>query len=1215
VTRGVPVNAVRREERRSIGAMSPRTTLPRATDALIEPDDPPDKLTRIVREKHTLLERHAFERVGTTTSQPPSGSARAREEGSEGSSSFAVRPPVMHFGGFELGKTHTQTFVVTNTGATSRRLVVIDPTTEHFRVVRDGVGDRDAKKTSTRRKYGKLAPGASEAITVAFTPMDGVRYYYDCCRVHAEAVPGLVLPVHAYPVMNEVTFPRAIDFGACVVGETRTRKVTMTCAAPIAFEYELIRRDEKTSRTVNDSGVRRKQRSSACFSVTPSFGIVPAEGSATVSVTFSPTTAATATLELEVRVAQFGFEPFACRVRGVGFPANVPRELRPSRDQSVNFAPGARFRSGLENGPEDAARYDPRTPAVRKPKPPETKPLRADALVAAFELRAAGYAKADAEALVKRGIGPRGRKLSARAVCAPRDVSSPETLDGEDASASDGDRSAEELIDGVFVPRKLRGASDFARVLSQKPGKLRVKDIEKAMAARDSRARAAATLRASVATAAGAVAKMKASAAAAAFRKLLAAATRPRAFAHPETEETETLRSPAEMNGTNEEEESSSNATGDETLLRDGGGYAALRGVFEAARFRSRSEDETMAALDDPSLEPEVKAHVFEREFERVRQFEKKKEWTECVAVGEARRTDAQDAAAAERRRAREAATRYAEASAAMAGLARGDPPADGARYDARRGGGDAADPEVARQELNVKNLLTFNPLSADDWPKRREALDRFAQAGRRVIVRNRAEKRLRGARRLLRASRARESGEALLTEEGAAAFFSQQIARDVTETMARSTDDAHTKVLEQTLDPARRAFARARAEEVREARLGVARLDALASLFQTRIPNSTANANALDGVSADDETPSGRVPSTRPARRSPLFPVVRASAFTRRHAVDDAEMARSAIAPWEEVAPLPLATPPTRRARGHRLDAEGAPPALEGDGAPPGDAGTKRFRCSRAGAQEEETSGVGVPARLVLATDEATAATAKRERAAAAAAAAVAATLAPDAKPAWEGGNARRPARFPPRVSSFATPGPSSRDRVLELDALLPATYGHDDSLASEPAGMNAVVAAARGDERRLERLARFAPRAPTAFAESVFSAAPPDAWAAEWMSGPDPRDIAEGEGEGDTPAAAPAPTLASVAEEVARALRLPSAGTSDASDAAFGFANPRDALVVPGGVAARALVERESDAAAVSEREARMRRLETRAAEIDAAVADPRTRWRLEG
>ena len=137
-----------------------------------------------------------------------------------------------------------------------------------------------------------------------------------------------------------------------------------------------------------------------------------------VSVAFSPTTAATATLELEVRVAQFGFEPFVCRVRGVGFPANVPRELRPSRDPRAPGAPQtfATKYSGLENKTEDVTRYDPRTPAVRKPKPPDAKPFRADALVAAFELRAAGYAKADAEALVKRGIGPRGRKLSARAV-------------------------------------------------------------------------------------------------------------------------------------------------------------------------------------------------------------------------------------------------------------------------------------------------------------------------------------------------------------------------------------------------------------------------------------------------------------------------------------------------------------------------------------------------------------------------------------------------------------------------------------------------------------------------------------------------------------------------------------------------------------------------------------------------------------------------------
>ena len=134
------------------------------------------------------------------------------------------------------------------------------------------------------------------------------------------------------------------------------------------------------------------------------------------------------------------------------------------------------------------------------------------------------------------------------------------------------------------------------------------------------------------------------------------------------------------------------------------------------------------------------------------------------------------------------------------------------------------------------------------------------------------------------------------MTENGAATY----VARDVPETMARSTDDTKTKVLEQTLDPARRAFARARAEEVREARLGVARLDALASLFTEPIPNSTDAANVFENVSNDDETPS-RTTTSHAKRRSPLFPVVRASAFTRRHTIDDTEMARSAIAPWEE--------------------------------------------------------------------------------------------------------------------------------------------------------------------------------------------------------------------------------------------------------------------------------------------------------------------------
>ena len=1171
-------------------------------DALVAPDELPDKRARIAREKHTLLERHAFERVGTTTSLASGSSPAPPADGSERASSFAVRPPVMHFGGFEPGKTHTQSFVVTNTGAESRRLVVIDPGTEHFRVARGGGGARNA--TTKAPRGGKLAPGASERIDVAFTPTDGVRYYYDCCRVHAEGAPGLLLPMHAYPVMNRVFFPRVLDFGLCEVGQTAVRSVAMTCAAPIAFEYEL--KDVTPAKTRSRGSQTRAFRVpidsiDSCFSVTPAFGIVPAEGTATIAVAFSPKAAATATLELEVNVAQFGFEPFVCRVRGTGFPASAAA----SKSAALN-PPRVR---GKEEGPTRAPREGHQT-GQKKPTPPppakgtrsEDGSFRADAAVAAFELRAAGYAKADAEAIVKRGLGPRGRKLSARALARAPSPGG----DAGDAASDGGDGgsdASEDAIDGVFVPRKLRGASDFARVLGQKHGKLRAKDIENAVSARDARARQAATLRESLAIAAGAVAKMKASAAASAFRKLLAREAAPRTK-RAEDEETSSAR-----DGDGRLEPSTDDA--ERAGTTETSGVDALRGVFEAARFRSKSEDETMAALDDPLVEPEVKAHLFEREFERVRRFEKAKEWTECVAVGEARRTGSEAAAAAERRRAREAAARYAEASAAMARLARGEPSAFGARFDAR----DSA-PEDEDADDEKKENPTFDPSSADDWPKRREALDRFAQAARRVVARRRAEGVLSVARRLLRAG---DAGAP------AAALF---VARDAAETMARAATDARARAVERTLDPARRAFARARAEEVREARLGAARLDASERArggenkgFFFDASSRTPDADALEK--------NEREPPRVEWRRAPTFPAVRASAFARRHALGDAEMARAAIKPWEEVTPLPLRTRAAWRARGYRVESdaangEGASPALEGDGA--FSARDARLPAPRAGAQEEESSGVGVPARLVSSPgsrDESTArATTAKEggegdgdgEKALAAATAVAATVAPDAKRPWD--RALGPARFPPRSASFATPGPASRDRAVFGDAILPATYGHDDSLVSEPAGMNAVFASGGDGDAGAPSFLAFSGFADSERSltprEEAFESSAVDAWTTEWMSGPDPRDLAEGEGEGETPAAAPAPTLASVAEEVAKAL---GAGGEGAGEAATTTKTRLETAVVPGGVAARALMEREMDAEVASSREARMRRVEARAAEIDAAVADPRTRWRLEG
>jgi hypothetical protein len=47
---------------------------------------------------------------------------------------------------------------------------------------------------------------------------------------------NLLIPLHAYPVMNETKFPTRIDFGKCAVGEVVTKRVKMECKVGAASE-------------------------------------------------------------------------------------------------------------------------------------------------------------------------------------------------------------------------------------------------------------------------------------------------------------------------------------------------------------------------------------------------------------------------------------------------------------------------------------------------------------------------------------------------------------------------------------------------------------------------------------------------------------------------------------------------------------------------------------------------------------------------------------------------------------------------------------------------------------------------------------------------------------------------------------------------------------------------------------------------------------------
>ena len=192
----------------------------------------------------------------------------------------------MHFGGYEIGKTHTQRLVITNTSRVSRRIHVVLPSTPFFR--------------AECSRCWLAAPGMSERVDVQFCPTEH-RYYYDCVRVHAEDGNLLVL-LHAYPVMNETVFPGG-GFGLCAVGAEHAR-VPLRCKVPIAFEFYA---------TLNAT--------SGPFTVDPKRGVVPANGEVIVTIRFAPTTLRTAVADLVVETSQFGSAPKTCRVRGTGFPS------------------------------------------------------------------------------------------------------------------------------------------------------------------------------------------------------------------------------------------------------------------------------------------------------------------------------------------------------------------------------------------------------------------------------------------------------------------------------------------------------------------------------------------------------------------------------------------------------------------------------------------------------------------------------------------------------------------------------------------------------------------------------------------------------------------------------------------------------------------------------------------------------------------------------
>ena len=172
--------------------------------------------------------------------------------------------------------------------------------------------------------------------------------------------------------------------------------------------------------------------------------------------------------------------------------------------------------------------------------------------------------------------------------------------------------------------------------------------------------------------------------------------------------------------------------------------------------------------------------------------------------------------------------------------------------------------------------LPRFDLDAADSWSLRAEALDRFAQAGRRVVVRNRAEKRLRGIR-------------ALLANVGDASKASAYVAKDILLSGGGGG--------------------------------GAAKKDDHSALEAVRGRAKLANARVYGST-----------------RRTPLFPVARGSAFRDRGPVHVDPDPRANYSPWESAEPTPLIEPlRVHLTLAHtKEDAAFRWPALDGDGQPP---------------------------------------------------------------------------------------------------------------------------------------------------------------------------------------------------------------------------------------------------------------------------------------
>ncbi|XP_062866472.1 cilia- and flagella-associated protein 221 [Trichomycterus rosablanca] len=230
-----------------------------------------------------------------------------------------VEPSELHFGGFEVGKEYKKVLKLINISSEVLNVHILPTQTKYFR--------------TEYTPKSRLVPGLSYSINVYFSPNEW-RYFYDSVRIHCKGDENLLVPVHAYPVIDDLHMPSRISLPTVSLGQSATHVFPLSCSFPVDFEFQV-----------------HCLQSHEAFSINPLSGVIPANGSVDVTVTYTPLQYGTAEMTLQLVTSQFNSKPFVCtltascsphltlnkQTKNDEFAIMVPKAPRTKRHPDVLF--------------------------------------------------------------------------------------------------------------------------------------------------------------------------------------------------------------------------------------------------------------------------------------------------------------------------------------------------------------------------------------------------------------------------------------------------------------------------------------------------------------------------------------------------------------------------------------------------------------------------------------------------------------------------------------------------------------------------------------------------------------------------------------------------------------------------------------------------------------------------------------------------------------